>query len=162
MSNMEIFEKYESEVRGYCRGFPPVFDKAKNATLWNTEGDEYVDFFGGAGALNYGHNNDHLKKALLQYIEDDRITHGLDMSTKAKEEFLIAFHDIILKPRGLDYKIQFPGPTGTNTVEAALKLVRKVKEQELVISFTNGFHGMTLGALAVTANGFKRGGAGLP
>src|SRR5690606_40080434 len=64
--------------------------------------------------------------------------------------------------RGLDYKMQFPGPTGTNAVEAALKLARKVTGRERIVNFTNAFHGMTLGSLAVTGNGFKRAGAGVP
>ena len=69
---------------------------------------------------------------------------------------------MILQPRGLDYKIMFPGPTGTNAVEAALKLARKVTGREHVLSFTNAFHGMTLGSLAITGNGMKRRGAGIP
>lgn len=56
----------------------------------------------------------------------------------------------------------FPGPTGTNAVEAALKLARKVKGRESVVSFTNAFHGMSLGSLAVTGNSMKRAGAGVP
>ena len=56
----------------------------------------------------------------------------------------------------------FPGPTGTNSVEAALKLVRKATGRHNVIAFTNGFHGMTLGSLSLTGNGGKRAGAGVP
>ena len=61
-----------------------------------------------------------------------------------------------------DYRMQFTGPTGTNAVEAAMKLARKVTGRNNIISFTNGFHGMTLGALSVTGNSMKRGGAGIP
>src|SRR3546814_14268393 len=61
-----------------------------------------------------------------------------------------AFETLILKPRKLDYRMMFTGPTGTNAVEAAIKLARKVTGRELVIAFSNGFHGMTLGALACT------------
>ena len=68
----------------------------------------------------------------------------------------------MLRPRGLNYKVQFPGPTGSNTVESALKLARKISGRESVINFTNAFHGMTLGALSVTGNSMKRGGAGIP
>src|SRR5690606_437969 len=97
-----------------------------------------------------------LKQALLNYIEVDGITHGLDLHTDAKAQFLGALEDIILKPRGLNYRAMFTGPTGTNAVEAAIKLARKVTGRELVIAFTNGFHGMTLGALACTGNASKR------
>lgn len=147
-------ETIESEVRGYVRSFPTVFNKAQGSILTNTEGKEYIDFFCGAGSLNYGHNNPNAKKALLEYIENDGIQHSLDTSTKAKLEFLNTFETVILKPRNLDYKIQFTGPTGTNAVEAAVKLARKVKKRSHVIAFSHGYHGHTLGALALTANDY--------
>ena len=157
---MKIIEQYESRVRSYSRSFPVVFSNAKGSTLIDAEGREYLDFFAGAGVLNYGHNNPALKQPLLAYIEAENITHSLDMATEAREHFLETLHDIILEPRGLNYKVLFPGPTGTNCVEAALKLSRKATGRSTVVSFTNGFHGMTLGALAVTGNAVKRRGAG--
>jgi diaminobutyrate-2-oxoglutarate transaminase len=159
---LKIFDEMESEVRSYIRSFPTTFRKAKGSTIWDTDGKEYIDFFAGAGALNYGHNHPKMKKKLLDYISEDGISHSLDMGTKAKAEFLKRFQKVILKPRKLDYKVMFPGPTGTNTVESALKLARKVTGRELVISFTNAFHGMTIGALSITGNSFKRHGAGIP
>jgi diaminobutyrate-2-oxoglutarate transaminase len=84
------------------------------------------------------------------------------MATTAKRAFLETFHNVVLRPRDLPYKVMFPGPTGTNAVEAALKLARKVKGRESIVSFTNAFHGMSLGSLAVTGNAFKRAGAGIP
>lgn len=158
---MNIFEQHESEVRGYCRTFPTVFATAKGAWMTDTAGKRYLDFFSGAGVLNYGHNPDRIKQALLAYLMRDGITHTLDMYSEAKEAFIRRFHDVILQPRGLQYKLQFPGPTGTNAVEAALKLARKVTGREQVVGFTNAFHGMTLGSLSVTGNGFKRAGAGV-
>ncbi|MCW4355259.1 diaminobutyrate--2-oxoglutarate transaminase [Hoyosella sp. YIM 151337] len=157
-----VIETRESEVRGYCRGWPTTFDTAKGAWITDTSGRKYLDFFAGAGSLNYGHNNPVLKEALVDYISRDGITHGLDMATVAKKEFLETFEDVILTPRALDYKVQFPGPTGTNAVEAALKLARKATGREAIINFTNAFHGMTLGALSVTGNSMKRAGAGIP
>ncbi|MFW8564803.1 diaminobutyrate--2-oxoglutarate transaminase [Orrella sp. 11846] len=159
---MNIFEQYESEVRGYCRDFPAVFSSAKGAWMTDTEGERYLDFFAGAGVLNYGHNPEHMKQPLVRYLLGDGITHTLDMYSEAKEQFIRRFQEIILKPRGLDYKLQFPGPTGTNAVESALKLARKVTGRQTVVNFTNAFHGMTLGALAVTGNSHKRAGAGVP
>lgn len=158
---MNPIERYESEVRGYCRDFPVMFDRAQGAWLYDEEGRAYLDFFAGAGALNYGHNPAPLKNALLAYLARDGITHSLDMFSAAKRDFLERFQRVILAPRALEYKVQFTGPTGTNAVEAALKLARKVTGRERIISFTNGFHGMTLGSLAVTGNGFKRRGAGV-
>jgi diaminobutyrate-2-oxoglutarate transaminase len=159
---LSIFESRESEVRSYCRGWPTVFDRAQGSYLHDEDGHAYLDFFAGAGALNYGHNNPLLKRALMEYLDRDGVTHSLDMASTAKRAFLEAFEELILLPRRLDYKVQFPGPTGTNAVEAALKLARKVKGRESVVSFTNAFHGMSLGALAVTGNSMKRAGAGIP
>jgi diaminobutyrate-2-oxoglutarate transaminase len=159
---VNIFQTLESEVRSYCRGWPTTFDRASGSFLYDENGKEYLDFFAGAGSLNYGHNNPVLKRAVLDYIERDGVTHSLDMNTVAKRDLLESFQDIVLRPRELDYKVMFPGPAGANAVEAALKLARKVTGRESIINFTNAFHGMTLGALSVTGNSMKRGGAGIP
>src|SRR3546814_10246263 len=84
------------------------------------------------------------------------------MYTEAKAAFIECFEKLILEPRGMDYRVMFTGPTGANAVEAALKLARKVTGRTNVISFTNGFHGVTLGALSATGNGYHRAGAGVP
>lgn len=162
IDELEVFKQLESDVRSYSRSFPTKFHKALGYHLWNNEGKQYIDFFSGAGALNYGHNNPIMKKKLIEYLMNDGIIHSLDMATEAKARFLTRFNEVILKPRNMNYKIMFPGPTGTNAVESALKLVRKATGRQTVMSFTNAFHGMTLGSLAVTGNKFKRNGAGVP
>ena len=159
---MKIFNNLESEVRSYCRSFPTVFERAVGSRLYGEDGREYLDFFSGAGTLNYGHNNPLLRERLIEYLQRDGITHALDMATTAKRDLLESFERTILGPRGLSYKVQFPGPTGTNAVEAALKLARKVTRRTHVLFFQNGYHGMTLGSLAVTGNASKRRGAGVP
>jgi diaminobutyrate-2-oxoglutarate transaminase len=162
MAETAIFDKRESAVRSYCRTWPEVFDRAEGSWLYS-EGDRaYLDFFAGAGALNYGHNHPALKQALLDYLSTDRVIHSLDMYTVAKRDFLLAMNEFILRPRQLDYRIQFPGPGGANAVEAALKLARKVTGRTEIIAFTGAFHGATLGALSVTSNNFQRAGAGIP
>ncbi|MGA8260261.1 MAG: diaminobutyrate--2-oxoglutarate transaminase [Arenicellales bacterium] len=155
-------DRYESRVRSYCRSFDATFDQADGAWLRDTDGNRYLDFLAGAGALNYGHNPPELKRRLLEYIERGGITHSLDLYSPAKARFLQRFNDVILQPRGMDYKVQFPGPTGTNAVEAALKLARKITGRANILFFTNAFHGMTAGALAVSGNAAKRAGAGQP
>ncbi|PRO66580.1 diaminobutyrate--2-oxoglutarate transaminase [Alkalicoccus urumqiensis] len=159
---LQLIEELESSVRSYVRSFPTVFTKARGYKIWDEDGKEYIDFFAGAGALNYGHNEPSMKKKLVDYILDDGITHSLDKATDAKIEFMEKFRDVIMKPRDMDYKIMFPGPTGTNTVESALKIARKMTGRTDIVSFTNGFHGMTIGSLSVTGNSMKRQGAGIP
>ena len=158
----EVFEKHESEVRGYCRAWPRVFETATNARQTDVDGKSYIDFFAGAGVLNFGHNDPKMKKALIDYLESDGVAHSLDMFTAAKARFIQRFVDVILKPRGMDYRVQFTGPTGTNAVEASLKLARKITGRRSVVAFTDGFHGMTLGSLACTGNGVHRAVAGVP
>nr|WP_036011924.1 diaminobutyrate--2-oxoglutarate transaminase [Robbsia andropogonis] len=151
----------ESNVRSYCRTFPDVFHTAKNAQISGENGRVYIDFLAGAGSLNYGHNNPVIKQKILAYIEGDNVTQSLDLHTEAKADFISSFVDTVLKPRGLDYKFQFTGPTGTNAVEAALKLARLAKGRATIGAFSNAFHGMSLGALAASGNADKRAGAGV-
>ena len=158
----DIFDRRESRVRSYSRSIPRQFTRAESVWLHDDSGGQYLDFLSGCSSLNYGHNHPVLKQALLDYIAADGIAHGLDLYTDAKADFLEAFEQLILAPRQLDYRAMFTGPTGTNAVEAAVKLARKITDRELVIAFTNGFHGMTLGALACTGNAGKRNGAGVP
>lgn len=154
------FDRLESNVRSYCRSFPTVFTKALNARLFDAQGRSYIDLLSGAGVLNYGHNNPAILEPVINYLQSGGVLHSLDLHTEAKENFLLAIEKYILRPRGLEFRIQFPGPTGTNAIEAALKLARKVTGRSNIVAFTNGFHGMSLGALAATANPFKRAGAG--
>jgi diaminobutyrate-2-oxoglutarate transaminase len=156
---VKTFERLESEVRSYCRHFPCVFTTAAGSCMTAEDGREFVDFLAGAGALNYGHANPKLKQAVIDYVSNDGVVHGLDIATAARREFLETFDEVILRPRGLEYKLQFPGPGGANAVEAALKLARKVTGRQRVVAFTNGFHGMSLGALAVSGSVRARAGA---
>ncbi|MBC7174533.1 MAG: diaminobutyrate--2-oxoglutarate transaminase, partial [Polyangiaceae bacterium] len=161
MISTTTFTRLESSVRSYCRSFPTVFTSARGSVLYDRGGRSYIDFLAGAGTLNYGHNPEALKGALIEYLEADQVVHGLDMHTGAKQLFLERFERHILEPRDLRYVVQFTGPTGTNAVEAALKIARKVTGRNNVIAFTNAFHGVTMGALAATGNRSQRGAAGL-
>ncbi|HDR28827.1 diaminobutyrate--2-oxoglutarate transaminase [Rhodovulum sp.] len=156
----DIYARRESAVRSYCRSFPVSFARAEGATLIDADGNSYIDFLAGCSSLNYGHNDPDMKAALVEHIQRDGIAHALDMHTEEKAAFLAAFEHHILHPRGMEHRVMMTGPTGTNAVEAALKLARKVTGRRNVIAFTNGFHGMTLGALALTGNAGKRAGAG--
>jgi diaminobutyrate-2-oxoglutarate transaminase len=152
MGYVSLHEALESSVRSYSRRTPVMFARASNYRLWDRDGVEYLDFLAGSGAMNYGHNDPDMKAALLDYIAADGIVLGLDFYFEAKTKFFETFRDRILRARGLQYKLQCVGPTGTNAVEAALKLARKVTGRSNVVAFTNAYHGCTLGALATTGN----------
>jgi diaminobutyrate-2-oxoglutarate transaminase len=157
-----VFKAEESEVRSYSRIWPARFAAGRGSHLTASDGRVYLDFFAGAGALNYGHNEPHIRQALLDYLASDGLVHSLDMHTEAKDAFLEAFGHHILHRRGLSYRVQFCGPTGTNSVEAALKIARKVTGRMPIVAFSRGFHGMSLGSLAATGSASKRRGAGVP
>ncbi len=157
-----IFARRESEARSYCRGFKTSFTSASGSEMTDNKGRTYIDFLAGCSSLNYGHNDPDMKAALIEHIAGDGIAHGLDMHTDTKAAFLEAFEKHILAPRKMDHKVMFTGPTGANAVEAAMKLARKVTGRNNIISFTNGFHGVTMGALTATGNGYHRGGASAP
>ena len=157
MNNIETFERLESNVRMYCRDLPLVFDTAQGSRIRGEDGREYLDFFAGAGALNYGHNDPRMRDALIAYLSANGVTHALDLHTTTKRQFLEAIERDLFKPRGWDYKVQFTGPTGADAVEAALKLARKATGRTKVVSFYGAYHGMTAGALAVTGNRTRRG-----
>lgn len=156
-----IFTRRESAARSYCRSFPTLFAKARGTELFDTEGRRYIDFLAGCSSLNYGHNDPDMKAALIEHIAGDGLAHGLDFHTDTKSKFLTAFERHILEPRGMDHRVMFTGPTGANAVEAAMKIARKATGRTNVIAFTNGFHGVTMGALAATGNGYHRGGAAM-
>ncbi|MFD0258548.1 diaminobutyrate--2-oxoglutarate transaminase [Kitasatospora indigofera] len=162
-ADLSVFERHESEVRFYSRKFPVVFTHGRGSWLHTEDGRAYLDFFCGASALNYGHNLPLLKQRLLDYLASDGLIHGLDLHTSAKREFLRRFHEVVLAPRGLDHRVQFCGPTGTDAVEAALKLARKATGRQTVVAFTGAFHGMSRGSLSVTGSRSARraGGVGL-
>lgn len=159
---VDVFEEKESQVRSYCRKYPVVFDHALNAEMFSNKGERYIDFLSVAGSMNYGHNNPEIKKAIIDYLSQNRIINALDMYTIAKAEFLETFNKQILEPRNMNYRIMCCGPTGANGVEAALKLARKNKKRTGIIAFGGAFHGMSLGALAITTDRISREGGGIP
>ncbi|WP_350335404.1 diaminobutyrate--2-oxoglutarate transaminase [Coralliovum pocilloporae] len=146
------FQNRESNVCRYGPVYGAVFSRADGASIWDENGTRYIDFLIGSGAMNYGHNHPKILAPSIDYLRDGNIQMSLDMYTTAKRSFLQTFNEYILEPRGMDYKIQFPGPTGTNANEAALALARKVTGRSSVFAFSNAFHGMSLGSLSVSGS----------
>lgn len=159
--NMQPFKALEADVCSYSYSFPAIFSVARGSIMLTDEGRKVIDFLSGAGALNYGHNNHRIKDAIVEYLGSDAVVHGLDMATPAKLKFMETFSTAILRERDLQYRFQFPGPTGANAVEAALKLACKVTGRQNIISFAHGY-GMSLGAIAASGNRFYRAATGVP
>lgn len=155
-ASLSTFEQHESSARSYCRDFPVVFDRARDSHLHDEQGRRYIDFLCGAGAMNYGHNNEHAKRAVLEYMAADSIMMSLDLHSASKRAFIEAFQQIVLVPRGYEYRIQFTSPTGTSVVESSVKLARKITGRQNVVAFTNGYHGMSGVSLSLTGSRHHR------
>lgn len=109
MNNIETFERLESNVRMYCRDLPLVFDTAQGSRIRGEDGREYLDFFAGAGALNYGHNDPRMRDALIAYLSANGVTHALDLHTTTKRQFLEAIERDLLATRlGLQGPVHRP------------------------------------------------------
>ncbi len=151
-----VFEQHESSARGYCRRYNTLLTQARGSRMLGANGTSYIDFLGGCGALNYGHNDPDMSDALVAHIQRDGVAMGFDLHTDARQNFLQLFCSKLLAPRGLDYRVQFTGPTGAHAVEAAMKLARKVTGRQNIVAFTNGYHGVSMGALAATGSQYNR------
>lgn len=150
---MQASEVLKSTVRSYSRSFPAIFSRAHGSVILTEYGRKAIDFLSGAGALKYGHKNHQIKADITEYFASDAIVHGLDIATPAKLGFMETFSSLIRRERNLSYRFQFSGPAGVNAIEAALKLSRKVTGRQSNISFTHGYHGMSLGAVAASGIG---------
>ena len=143
---------FESSARSYPRKFPFALKKAKGSWVEDVEGNKYLDFLCGAGTLALGHNDDEVNQAMVDLLTSDAPLHTLDLTTPVKDRFV---HTILsLLPEGLkeNAKIQFCSPSGTDAVDAAIKLCKTATGRSTVIAFSGGYHGMGHGALALTGN----------
>jgi diaminobutyrate-2-oxoglutarate transaminase len=149
---MNPFEEIESNVRYYCRQWPAVFSSAHGSTLVDEDGNEYLDFFAGAGALSYGHNNPVLVDVAIEHLRAGKLLHSLDTFTVEKRRFLNAMQRHILAPRQLDMVVQTVGPTGATAVEAALQLAQRITGNRAIVGFAGSYHGMTYRAASISAS----------
>jgi diaminobutyrate-2-oxoglutarate transaminase len=149
------FLDYQSEHEGaavsYPRGMPMAVSRAKGATVEDVDGNIYIDFFGGAGVMNVGHANPDVIDAAAEQLFD--LTHSLDFPNPARRAMVETLLNLLPEPLN---RVQFGGPTGSDAVEAAMKLAKFNTGRIPMISFEGAYHGMTAGALSLTSNlGFK-------
>jgi diaminobutyrate-2-oxoglutarate transaminase len=149
---MHSFDALESNVRWYCRRWPAVFSTASGSVLTDEDGVEYLDFFAGAGALSYGHNNPLLVDVAIEHLRSGRVMHSLDTFTTQKRDFLETIQRTVLAPRQLDMVVQTVGPTGATAVEAALQLAQRLTGHRAVLGFEGGYHGMSYRAASISAS----------
>ncbi len=160
MNEIKVDNKYyltrqnetESNARSYPRKFPFALKKAKGAWIEDVEGNKYLDFLCGAGTLALGHNNDAIKEKMLEMLSEDAPLHTLDLTTPTKDLFVSTLESLLPGELKNNAKIQFCSPSGTDAVDAALKLCKTATGRTSVIAFSGGYHGMGHGALSLTGN----------
>ncbi len=142
--------EWESSGRSYVRALPTVFDRAEGAFLFDAAGRRYLDFLTGAGVLLLGHNHPALREAVA--ADTAPVVNGLDLLTTAKLGFVERLRSVLPGDLASTHKLHFCGPTGSDAIEAALKLAALATKRRGVIAFAGSYHGMTQGALAVSSS----------
>lgn len=142
----------ESKVRSYPRRFPLALTSASGCKVRDADGKVYLDCLAGAGTLALGHNHPEVIARLQEVLTTGLPLHTLDLTTPVKDQFTTDLLDTL--PDGLrgHAKIQFCSPSGSDAVEAAIKLAKSVTSRGDVIAFRGGYHGMTQGALSLMGN----------
>lgn len=143
-------ERQESNARTYPRRLPIAIRRALGSRLEDVDGNVYIDFLAGAGALILGHNHPELIDAIRRQLDD--LVHGLDLPTPIKAEFTNRQLGMLPETMRDRMKLHFCGPTGANGVEAAIKLAKIHTGRSGIVSFQGAFHGSTTGALALTGD----------
>jgi len=147
---LELQKELESNAILYPRHIPLVPDEARGATIKDVDGNIYIDFFSGISVLNFGHSNPLILRKAIEQLQ--KITHTLDFPSIAREE--LAKRLISIAPGDLrdNAKVLFGGPTGSDAVEASIKLAKYITKRHIILSFEGSYHGQTTMALAVTSN----------
>ena len=128
--------------------FDRTWERAEGAYLWDAEGHRYLDMLGGFGMLNVGRNNPRVRDALVQALGLD-LPGAVQLGATALPGLLA--EALLARVPGRLERVQFTS-SGTEAIEAALKLGRAATKRSRVISLDHGFHGLTLGSLSANGN----------
>lgn len=152
MPELSDLSKVESNARTYAANFKQLFVKGNGMRLKDAQGREYLDCLSNAGTLALGHNPPAVRDAVLEFLQTDQLQQALDLATPAKHTFVKTLF-ATLPPALRDHgKILFCGPSGSDAVEAAIKLARHYTQRSTLLAFQGGYHGMTAGALSAMGN----------
>lgn len=147
---LEQQERLESKARSYPRSVPIAIEEGRGATMRDADGNTFIDFFGGAGVLNVGHSHPAALAAAAE--QEAKLVHALDFPTTAKIRLMSRLKGLLPGRLKESAHFHFGGPTGSDAIEAAMKLARAHTGRDSVIAFQGSYHGMTTGALAVTSD----------
>lgn len=150
-SKQEYIEKAEQEIYKTYNRFPIVFDHGDGVRLYDTDGEEYLDFGAGIAVMGLGYNDPEFNEALKDQV--DKLLHTSNLFYNAPA---VEAGELILKASGMD-RVFFTN-SGTEAVEGALKIARRYAynkdggHDHEIIAMNHSFHGRSFGALSVTGN----------
>ncbi|WP_323174179.1 aspartate aminotransferase family protein [Natrialba sp. PRR66] len=149
-SLLEKQREIDSSAVAYPNDIPIAFEEGKGATVRDADGNTYIDLFAGIGVLNVGHANPYVLEAVHE--QADKFVHTVDFPTEARLELIEKLDEIA--PSGLqgNNRVVFGGPTGSDAIEASIKLSKYNSDGDGLIAFRGSYHGATTGAMSVTSN----------
>lgn len=140
----------EAAIFSYSRQMPIAVKRAKGAIIEDVDGNHFIDFFSCAGVVNVGHCNEFV----LEYVREQQnnLIHALDLPTENKVNLIDKILEQLPEEIRDEYKVGFTGPTGSDAIEAAIKLAKLATGRSGLVVFYGSYHGMTSGALSATSN----------
>ncbi len=145
---LERQHEHESSVRSYPRRIPIAIRRGAGSYIEDVDGNVFIDFLNGAGALPFGHGHPELLEAVQHQLP--MLSHGLDFPTEVRDEFISAQLSMLPEEMRDCTKIQFCGPSGADAVDAALKLCKTATGRAEIIAFQGAFHGCSHAAMTVS------------
>jgi len=151
LNKQEYIDKAESEIYKTYNRFPVVFDHGDGVRLYDTDGNEYLDFYAGIAVNGLGYNDAEFNEAVKAQV--DKLLHISNLYYNVPS---VEAAELLLKASQMD-KVFFTN-SGTEAIEGALKIARRYAynkdggHDHEIIAMNHSFHGRSLGALSVTGN----------
>jgi len=147
---LERQREIDSNAVAYPNNIPIALESAKGSTVRDVDGNTFLDFFAGIGVLNVGHSNPYVMEGM--YEQADKFVHTVDFPTEARLDLIEKLEAIAPGDLAGNSKVVFGGPTGSDAIEASIKLAKYNTGGSGLVSFRNAYHGTTSGAMSLTAN----------
>jgi len=151
LNKQEYIDKAESEIYKTYNRFPVVFDHGDGVRLYDTDGNEYLDFYAGIAVNGLGYNDAEFNEAVKAQV--DKLLHISNLYYNVPS---VEAAELLLKASQMD-KVFFTN-SGTEAIEGALKIARRYAynkdggHDHEIVAMNHSFHGRSLGALSVTGN----------
>ncbi|MGB9965686.1 aspartate aminotransferase family protein [Halobacterium sp. CBA1126] len=145
---LERQEEIDSNAVAYPDHIPLVPDEGKGATIKDVDGNVFLDLFAGIGVLNVGHANPYVMEAVHE--QADKLVHTVDFPSEPRLDLIEKLEAIAPGDLAGNSRVVFGGPTGSDAIEAAIKLAKYNTGGHGLIAFRGSYHGATSGAMSIT------------